>query len=105
MMPSATVSTLSDVVIEHYEYQYTGAGLPIIALTVRNTGSAELHGDLAVRVSKALESAQNEFVYRKVGGAKALRDVAFQPGGKEQRIYLREVPVLKPAIMKPRSAC
>lgn len=94
MFPVAAIS-VADLVVEHYDYRFTPAGLPVIELTIMNPSAQTMHADLSVKLSKTIASAQNDYRFKEDGALKAMRGIAFMPG-KERKLVLRDAPLLKP---------
>ncbi|SEM54226.1 hypothetical protein [Paenibacillus sp. OV219] len=97
VVPVAATAVMSDLVIERYDYAFDEAGQPIIKLTVQNPDAKALYGDIGINVSQAIESAQNEYVYKNISKTKGPRNFGFLPG-KEQIIFIRKGPLLVPGM-------
>ncbi|SFJ35451.1 hypothetical protein SAMN02799624_04223 [Paenibacillus sp. UNC496MF] len=86
---------LAVLVIESYQYAYNEAGQPVIELTVLNPDTEVLRGDIGINVSRALQTAQNEYVYKRAASTKALRNATFPPG-EARHLRIGAAPLLKP---------
>ncbi|WP_336787945.1 hypothetical protein [Paenibacillus sp. MMO-177] len=92
--PAAAHASVSDMVIEHYDYGLTSDGQPVIYIKVRNKSKEALTGDFSVQVNRAYNGSQDEYRYKRVGRAVALEKVTLGPE-KEQSVEIRNAPRLR----------
>ncbi|ACT00363.1 hypothetical protein [Paenibacillus sp. JDR-2] len=92
--PAPVYASVSDMVIEHYNYALTPDGQPVIYLKVWNKSKEALTGDFSVQVSRAYNSSQDEYRYKRVGHAVTLERVILGPD-KERSLEIRNVPRLR----------
>ncbi|WP_336772778.1 hypothetical protein [Paenibacillus sp. MMO-58] len=86
-------ASASNLIMEHYEYDYSPSGEPVIYIKVLNTSSKVLIGDLSVQLDRAYNTSQDEYGYKHVGHAIALHNVIIGPG-KEQNLEFMKAPKL-----------
>ncbi|MGO4111586.1 hypothetical protein [Paenibacillus sp. YAF4_2] len=94
MQPAAIHATVSNLIIEHYDYSFTSEGEPVIHIKVSNNSTEVLTGDLSVQVDRAFNTNQDEWGYKHVGNAISVHDVVLKPG-RDQNLEIQNAPALK----------